>query len=74
MVALGILDIIILMRHDGDPLLKVQCDVFEEELAADNEALEEIREQSNVDIQNPKALFDAIDKQVYTTLHLCLNV
>lgn len=66
-VSLGILDVIIIMRHDGDPLLKVQCDVFEEELAADNEALEEMRELSNVDIQNPKALFDAIDKQVCHT-------
>jgi hypothetical protein len=38
--------------------------VFEEELTADNEALEELREQSTVDIQDSKALFYAIDKKV----------
>ena len=54
----------ILLRQDVDPNLTVQCDVFEEELAADNEALEDLREQSLVNIQDPKALFDAIDKKV----------
>lgn len=63
-VSLGISDIIILLRHDGDPSLNVQCDVFEEELAADKEALDELREQSRVNIQSSKALFNAIDKKV----------
>ncbi|XP_063413228.1 inverted formin-2-like isoform X1 [Mytilus trossulus] len=66
-VSLGILDILILLRQDVDPHLTVQCDVFEEELAADNEALEDLREQSLVNIQDPKALFDAIDKKVSHT-------
>ena len=38
--------------------------MFEEELTADNEALDELREQSTVDIQDSKALFNAIDKKV----------
>ena len=58
------MDLIILLRHDSDPILNVQCDVFEEELTADNEALDELREQSTVDIQDSKALFNAIDKKV----------
>ncbi|KAK3099465.1 hypothetical protein FSP39_004908 [Pinctada imbricata] len=66
-VFLGILEIIVSLRRESDNDLQVQCDVFEEEMSADNEAQEEIRESTRVDIGNPQALFTAIFHRVQHT-------
>ena len=53
------------LRKDSDDELHVQCDVFEEELTADTEAQEELREETRVNIADPQALFTAIHHRVY---------
>lgn len=61
---IGILDTIITLREDDDADLNLQCDVFEEELSADMEAMEELKQAANVDIGDPHALFKAIHSRV----------
>ena len=52
------------VRYDEDKVLHVQLDVFDEELTADTEALEELSTKYNVDISQPQALFQALHKKV----------
>lgn len=63
-VYIGILDTISTLREEGDPDLSLQCDIFEEELSADSEAMEEQRKAASVDISDPEALFKAILSRV----------
>ena len=61
---IGILDTIIALREEDDADLNLQCDIFEEELSADSEAMEELKQAANVDISDPQALFKAIYSRV----------
>ncbi|XP_046369459.2 inverted formin-2-like [Haliotis rufescens] len=65
-VALNILDVINTIRADEDEDLHVQCDVFEEELTADSEALEEMN-NTTVDLSKHDDLFKAIYNKVQDT-------
>lgn len=67
---IGILDTISTLREEGDPDLNLQCDIFEEELSADSEAMEEQRKAASVDISDPEALFKAILSRVCRYWHL----
>ncbi|XP_022325197.2 inverted formin-2-like [Crassostrea virginica] len=66
-VYIGILDTIIALREEDDADLNLQCDIFEEELSADSEAMEELKQAANVDISDPQALFKAIYSRVGNT-------
>jgi len=55
---------ITILRSYDDADLNVQCDVFEEELGADCEAVEELREANNVNITDPEALFRTVHNRV----------
>ena len=61
---IGILDTIIALREEDEADLNLQCDIFEEELSADSEAMEELKQAANVDISDPQALFQAIYSRV----------
>lgn len=51
------------LRCDDDEDLLVQCDVFEEELHADIEALEEMKSTS-VNLNDHQSVFNAVNKRV----------
>ena len=61
--ALNILDTIQSLRVDDDDDLHVQCDVFEEELNADNDAIENMQE-GKVNLNDHMSVFNAIFKRV----------
>ena len=61
--ALNIQVIIQTVRYDDDKDLHVQLDVFEEELAADADALEEMS-HDGIDISQPLPLFQALHRKV----------
>ncbi|XP_062608968.1 inverted formin-2-like, partial [Saccostrea cucullata] len=63
-VYINILDTIVVLREENDVDLNLQCDIFEEELSADLEAMEELKQAANVDIGDPQALFKAINSRV----------
>ncbi|XP_067663787.1 inverted formin-2-like isoform X1 [Haliotis asinina] len=65
-VSLNILDVINSIRADEDEDLHVQCDVFEEELTADSEALEEMN-NTTVDLRKHDDLFKAVYNKVQDT-------
>ncbi|KAK6172320.1 hypothetical protein SNE40_016004 [Patella caerulea] len=65
-VALNILDVIQGLREIEDEDLRVQLDVFDEELNADAEALSE-QNTSSVDISNPRDLFMALHNKFQDT-------
>ncbi|KAK7096870.1 hypothetical protein V1264_003915 [Littorina saxatilis] len=65
-IALNIQEAIITVRYDEDRDLHVQLDVFEEELSADADALEEMN-NDNVDMSQPQELFAALHKKVADT-------
>ncbi|ESP03685.1 hypothetical protein LOTGIDRAFT_171217 [Lottia gigantea] len=58
-IALNILDVIQGLRNIEDDDLHVQCEVFDDELSADADALSELN-TSDVDITKPRDLFTAI--------------
>ncbi|XP_021352107.1 inverted formin-2-like isoform X2 [Mizuhopecten yessoensis] len=66
-VYLGIISTISNLRVEDDPELNLQCDVFDEECGADEEAMEEMREAGNVNISDPEALFKAVYSRVRDT-------
>ena len=61
--ALNILDTIQTLRADDDDDLHVQCDVFEEELNADSEAIENMND-GKVNVNDHTSVFTAIYKRV----------
>ena len=61
--ALNIQVIIQVVRYDDDKDLHVQLDVFEEELSADADALEEMS-HDGVDMSQPDQLFQALHRKV----------
>lgn len=61
--ALGIQEIINAVRYDEDRCLQVQLDVFDEELSADADALDELSRES-VDVSRPEDIFAALYKKV----------
>ncbi|KAL3879958.1 hypothetical protein ACJMK2_032234 [Sinanodonta woodiana] len=65
-IALNILDTINSLRCDDDRDLNVQCDVFEEELSADAEAVDEMKD-TTVNLSDHTALFKAIYNRVENT-------
>lgn len=65
--ALNLLDTITSLRCEDDEDLLVQCDVFEEELHADVEALEEMRSTS-VNLNDHQSVFNAVIKRVKQSL------
>ena len=72
-LALNILDTIQTLRVDDDDELNVQCDVYEEELNADNEALENMQ-AGKVNLNDHMSVFNAIFKRVSHLLHVTLTV
>lgn len=70
---IGILDTISTLREERDPDLNLQCDIFEEELTADSEAMEEQRKAASVDISDPEALFKAILSRVCIYIDICYD-
>lgn len=62
-VSLNILEAINTVRYEEDKDLHVQLDVFEEELSADADAMEEMNNES-LDMTQPLALFEAIHRKV----------
>ncbi|XP_025087489.1 LOW QUALITY PROTEIN: inverted formin-2-like [Pomacea canaliculata] len=65
-IALGIQEIINAVRYDEDRCLQVQLDVFDEELSADADALDELSRES-VDVSRPEDIFAALYKKVRET-------
>ena len=61
--ALNIIETIQTLRADDDDELNVQCDVFEEELNADSDAMENMNE-GNVNLNDHTSVFTAIYKRV----------
>lgn len=57
------MDTIGALRCEDDEDLLVQCDVFEEELHADTDALEEMN-SGNVNLNDPQSVFSAVYKKV----------
>ena len=62
-LALNLLDTITSLRCEDDDDLLVQCDVFEEELHADIEALDELK-SSSVNLNDHQSVFTAVNKKV----------
>ncbi|KAL4230063.1 FH2 domain-containing protein 1 [Mactra antiquata] len=62
-LALDLIDTIGCLRCEDDNLLQVQCDVFEEELHADTEALEDVK-SGKVNLNDPMSVFTSIHKKV----------
>ena len=64
--ALNILETIQSLRVDDDDELNVQCDVFEEELNADSDAMESMND-GKVNLNDHMSVFNAIYKRVGET-------
>ena len=64
--ALNILETIQSLRADDDDELNVQCDVFEEELNADSDAMESMND-GKVNLNDHMSVFNAIYKRVGET-------
>ncbi|XP_070197131.1 inverted formin-2-like isoform X2 [Littorina saxatilis] len=65
-IGLNLLDIIHNMRNEDDDDLIIQCDVFDDEKSADDDALS--AEMSlECDVTNHRAVFDAVFQKVYNT-------
>ncbi|XP_052280011.1 inverted formin-2-like [Dreissena polymorpha] len=62
-LALNLLDTITSLRCEDDIELHVQCEVFEDEFHADEEAVEDMT-SSSVNINDPESVFTAIYKKV----------
>lgn len=60
---LNLLDIIHSLRNEDDEDLIIQCDVFDDEKTADDEALS-AEMNLDVDVTNHRALFDAVFQKV----------
>lgn len=65
-LALNLLDTIASLRCEDDEDLLVQCDVFEEELHADTDALEESK-TGQVNLNDPQSVFAGVYKKVQGT-------
>ena len=61
--ALNIIETIQSLRADDDDELNVQCDVFEEELNADSDAMENMND-GKVNLNDHMSVFTAIYKRV----------
>nr|KAG5685520.1 hypothetical protein BaRGS_024257 [Batillaria attramentaria] len=65
-IGLNLLDIIHNLRNEDDEDLIIQCDVFDDEKTADDEALS--AEMSlQLDVTDHRAVFDAVFQKVYNT-------
>lgn len=65
-IGLNLLDIIHILRNEDDEDLIIQCDVFDDEKVADDEALSaELSLQ--LDVTDHRAVFDAVFRKVYNT-------
>ncbi|KAK3594658.1 hypothetical protein CHS0354_003581 [Potamilus streckersoni] len=67
-IGLNILDILEELRNEDDEDLLIQCNVFDDEKLADEEALT-LLNPTGVDINNHQEIFSAIYQRVYNTPH-----
>ncbi|KAL8590864.1 hypothetical protein ACOMHN_038875 [Nucella lapillus] len=65
-IGLNILDIIHNLRNEEDEDLIIQCDVFDDEKTADDEALS-AEMAPDIDVTNHRAVFEAVYQKVYNT-------